>query len=97
MWKCSLDASEKGEGNFSDKFSFANATLSVHFDRQIANSKYSHTLFVRPVPRELESMDEVKLAETRTAITVAIPENRGFLSHDCYLHVLFIDCLVVSR
>lgn len=41
-------------------------------------------------PCFLESTGELKLAETRTAI----PENRGFLSHDCYLHVLFIDCLV---
>lgn len=66
-------------------------------DRQIVNSRYSHTLSVCLVSRKPENMDEVKLAETRTAITVAIPENRGFLFYDCYLHVLFIDCLVVSR
>jgi len=50
------------------------------------------------VRREAESADEVGAHhETRTAITVAVPENGGLLSHDCYLHVLFIDCLVVSR
>lgn len=66
--------------------------------RQIANSRYAlFEIFVRLVSRKPESMGQVKLAETRTAITVAIPENRGFLSYDCYLHVLFIDCLVVSR
>jgi len=71
--------------------------LNCHFGGKIANSRYSHTLSAYLVSRGLESVDEVKLAETRTAITVAIPENRGSLSHDCYLHVLFIDCLVVSR
>jgi len=61
---------------------------------EIANPRHSHTLFVRPGRK---ARTKSGLTETRTAITVAVPENGGPLSHDCYLHVLFIDCLVVSR